>query len=360
MQKPAQFDWKESNLALFGSDTEKKVKKESAETEVAWKGSGSKPGLEVWRINKFKVEKWPVEDYGKFYSGDSYIVMNTYKEGEALKFDIHFWIGKYSTADEYGTAAYKTVELDTYHDDTPIQHREVQGHESVRFKEYFDFYTVMKGGCDSGFRRVGPQGYKARLFQVVGEKKQIAINQVPFKRGNLNSEDVFILDLGLRIYQFNGETATKDEKFKATQYVNIMKSDRQGKPRLDILEERSISPGHRFYKSIPEGKSKEKEEDDGSPKNEIAIYKISEVSGITDFDIVVSGSIDRNELKSNDVFVVNTGTDVFCWVGKGASIDERRNAMGYTHKYLMKQPNPFAPITVVSEGQKCPEFEAIW
>ena len=50
------------------------------------------------------------------------------KPGEDdLEYDVHFWIGKYSTQDEYGTAAYKTVELDTFLDDKPIQHREVQG-----------------------------------------------------------------------------------------------------------------------------------------------------------------------------------------------------------------------------------------
>jgi len=360
MEKPEKYDWKESNLALFGSDTEKKVKKESAEGEPAWKGSGQQVGVEIWRINKFKVEKWPIEDYGRFYSGDSYIVMNTWKEegGDELHHDIHFWIGKYSTQDEYATAAYKTVELDTFHDDKPIQHREVQGNESSKFKAYFDFYTIMKGGCDTGFRRVGPKAYKSRLFQVVGEKKQIAINQVPMKRGNLNSEDVFILDMGLRIYQFNGETATKDEKFKATQYVNMMRSERQGKPRLDILEEKSISPGHRFYKAIPLGKSKDK--CDETAKIEPGMFKITEEFGNTDFKVVLSGSLDKNELNSDDVYIICTGERIFAWIGKKASIDERRNTMTYTHRYLFNKGNPYLPVTVVSEGQEklCPEFTA--
>ena len=45
--KAKKYDWKDSNLALFGSDTEKSIKKESAQTEAAWKGAGLKPGLQV-------------------------------------------------------------------------------------------------------------------------------------------------------------------------------------------------------------------------------------------------------------------------------------------------------------------------
>ena len=60
MQKAKKYDWKDSNMALFGSDTEKKVKKESAESEPAWQNAGLVPGLKIWRINQFKVEAWHV------------------------------------------------------------------------------------------------------------------------------------------------------------------------------------------------------------------------------------------------------------------------------------------------------------
>jgi len=43
--------------------------------------------------------------------------------------------------DEYGTAAYKTVELDTFLGDKPVQHREVRDHESALFKSYFESLT---------------------------------------------------------------------------------------------------------------------------------------------------------------------------------------------------------------------------
>ena len=88
--KAKKYDWKDSNLALFGSDTEKKVKKDAAATETAWQGAGQAPGLKIWRIVKFKVTDWPKEDYGEFYNGDSYIILNTYKEEDGDVSILHF------------------------------------------------------------------------------------------------------------------------------------------------------------------------------------------------------------------------------------------------------------------------------
>ena len=56
------------------------IKKASAECEDAWKSAGEKEGLQIWRIVQFKVTHWPKQDYGKFYTGDSYIILNTYKK----------------------------------------------------------------------------------------------------------------------------------------------------------------------------------------------------------------------------------------------------------------------------------------
>ena len=44
---------------------------------------------------------------------------------------------------------------------------------------YLETITIMKGGCDTAFRRVKPTEYKNRMFQVVGERKNIRVNEVP-------------------------------------------------------------------------------------------------------------------------------------------------------------------------------------
>lgn len=152
MLKPRTPDWHETNLALFGSDIEKKIKKASADGEPQWGGAGVAAGVQTWRIESFKVVPWPRSKYGRFHTGDSYIVLHTYapepqKNPRKLAWQIHFWIGKESSQDEYGTAAYKAVELDNKLGMAAVQFREAEGYESDAFKKLFGGMLVyLKGG----------------------------------------------------------------------------------------------------------------------------------------------------------------------------------------------------------------------
>ena len=47
------------------------------QTALEIKSAGKNPGLEVWRIENFELKSLPKTQHGKFYIGDSYIVLNT-------------------------------------------------------------------------------------------------------------------------------------------------------------------------------------------------------------------------------------------------------------------------------------------
>ncbi|KAI8781961.1 gelsolin protein 2 [Biomphalaria glabrata] len=357
--KAKKYDWKDSNMALFGSETEKNVKKESAQTEPAWKNAGKEIGVQVWRIVKFKVQPWPKDDYGKFYEGDSYIVLNTYKEqdGDQLLYDIHFWIGRYSTQDEYGTAAYKTVELDTLLNDVPVQHREVQGHESELFKSYFKSISILKGGADTGFRHVKPEEYKPRLLQITGTKVSVTVTEVPMKKERVTSNDVFILDKGLEIFQWNGKTCNKDEKYKAVQVLQQIKSERGGKPNVETFDEDDNGAGffdHFTDDDDDDDDDSEFEDDSKTPE----LYRLSDASGEMEFEKLKEGRIFKNDFNSKDVFIFDNKKECFVWIGKGASKAEKQNALSYAHKFLQVSTHPLIPVTVVSEGQENKSFRS--
>jgi len=362
MQKAKKYDWKDSNLALFGSDLERNVKKASAETEKAWKGAGLNVGLQIWRVVKFQIEAWPKEQYGEFYSGDSYIILNTYiNPGEDdLEYDVHFWIGKYSTQDEYGTAAYKTVELDTYLDDKPIQHREVQGFESELFKSYFPVLEYLEGGAESGFRHVTPEEYKPRLFHFHGDRRKVEVKQVPLRLSSLTGDDVFILDLGRKAYKWTGATANKDERFKAMQYVNDLKGRRNGRLKVEYIEEGDQD--EEFVVNFKDGEDVEdvEEEETSFQKSSQSLFKLSDESGQMNFEKIAETDFKTSMLDSNDVFIVDGLKECFVWIGKDASPMERKQAMSYAHNYLVGACNAFAPITAILEGKETTAFRSFF
>jgi len=366
MLKPKEYDLKDSNVANIGSDLDKKIRQAAAKTEKAWTNAGREVGMQIWRIEKFTVQSVPKETYGTFYSGDSYILLNTYRKKDAPKllWDVHFWLGKFTTQDEAGTAAYKTVELDDLLGGDPVQHREVQGYESDLFLSYFkNQIKILEGGVDSGFKHVEPEKYRPRLLHLKGRKK-VRVTEVDLTFKSLNSGDVFIIDSGLKIYQWNGTKSGPQEKMKGAQLCRAIADERKGLPKISVFEESGKDLADFWTALGGQGTIKTAEEggDDAEAEkaSEKRLFQLSDASGKMEFKEVGTGAtVKRKLLDSNDVFILDTGAEVYTWIGKGASVDEKKKSMQFAQDYLVKYKRPlFIPIHRILEGGANETFES--
>ncbi|NXJ86904.1 CAPG protein, partial [Trogon melanurus] len=107
--------------------------------------------------------------------------------------------GRGSSRDEQGACALLSTQLTALLGERPVTHREVQGHESDLFMEYFPRgVTYQEGGVDSAFKPTHPGATAApgrKLYQVKGKKK-IRASERDLSWASFNTGDCFILDLG--------------------------------------------------------------------------------------------------------------------------------------------------------------------
>jgi gelsolin len=361
-----QVDLEDSNMANYGSEEHRQMRQDAARGEPAWEGAGNNPGIEIWRIEKFQVVRWPQDRYGEFYSGDSYIILHTKLDDEGKKeYDAFFWLGAETTQDEMGTAAYKTVELDDLLGDEPVQYREVQGNETKRFLDLFDRMTILDGGIETGFTHVKPTEYQPRLMHITGHKKHVQVYQVPIRPESLNDTDCFVLDAGLKIFQFNGTRSSAWEKRKANAVVDELQAQRHGKVRETYIIDGIADSGNALidefwtYFGGRPGSIPDAEEMKEPPQVEMTIQHISDASGRMEVNEVCRGNLDRSVLNSDDAFIVDAGAALFVWIGNGANRAEKREAMRRAVEYLQQSGRDTnIPIARVMEGKEPPEFHA--
>jgi hypothetical protein len=306
------------------------------------------PTFNVWRIENFKAVPWT--DFGSFYTGDSYLVLSATEVGDPpeIQRHVYYWIGSESTADEYVTAAAKAIELDNRFGGEPIQHREVQYHESSDFVKLFDSYgglTYLAGGVASGFKAVD-RTKGVRLYQVKGRRDPVLL-QVPPSGASLNQGDAFILTTDGAIYLWVGTSANIREKQKAALIAENLRVKFKGVP-VTRLENGATTPA--FWAllggEVPIAES--------SVADEVAeaanVRKIYKVDG-DKYALIAEGPAAARRLLSGGVFVVSRGEDVVVFLGKGTPPEVKKNAIDIGVKFLAEQGAPsYYPITVVREG----------
>lgn len=123
---------------------------------------------------------------------------------------------------------------------SPIQYREVQGFESQRFMSYFPKFITLKGGVSTGFHHVSeaPPLDLHRLYRITFTRttsgSSLVIRQVPADASSLVEGDVYVLDKGTKLLQFNAKTSAGQERFKAAEFVQALIQDRKSQCSLTV------------------------------------------------------------------------------------------------------------------------------
>ncbi|KAJ8899030.1 hypothetical protein K2173_008855 [Erythroxylum novogranatense] len=318
----------------------------SSSTKVldpAFQGVGQRPGTEIWRIENFQPVALQKSEYGKFYMGDCYIILQIFFiflsfffcavdniwKGGAYIYDIHFWIGRDTTQDEAGTAAIKAVELDAALGGRLMQHRE-------------PCIIPLEGGVASGFTKPEEEEFETLLYICKG-KRVVRMKQN-------------------KIYQFNGANSNIQERAKALEVIQFLKEKyHEGTCDVAIVDDGKLdteSDSGEFWVLMggfaPIGKKVTSEEDIIPESAPAKLYSI------TDGEVkIVEGELSKGLLENNKSYLLDCGAEVFVWVGRVTQVEERKSAIQAAEGFVVSQNRPKATrITRLIQGYETHAFKS--
>ncbi|XP_070814876.1 advillin [Chaetodon trifascialis] len=330
-------------------------------------------GIIIWRVEKMELVQLPEKSYGNFYEGDCYVLLSTKKVGSSLSYDIHYWIGSHSTQDEQGAAAVYTIQLDEFLGSTPVQHREVQNHESDAFKGYFKQGIIFKkGGVASGMRHTETNTYDIkRLLHVKGKKRVIA-KEVEMSWKSFNLGDVFLLDIGKTIVQWNGPKSNKQEKLKGMLLAkDIRDRERGGRAEIKVIEGEAETSSPQIMdvlnaalgertSELTEGPPDETA--DQEQKSKLTLYHVSDADGQMKVTEVATRPLIQDLLNHDDCYFLDQGgTKIFVWKGKKANKAERQAAMSRALEFIKAKNYPITTnVETVNDGAESALFKQLF
>lgn len=326
----------------------------AAEVRMVDDGSGDK---EVFRADEFDLVPVDPQYYGKFYTGDCYVIVYKYSMGGSENYIIYYWLGAKSTADEQGTAALKTVGLDNKYGGKAVQIRINEGKEPPHFFAIFGGkISTYFGGHGSSFKNANEAdtGHSTTnyLLQVRGTThNHIRAMEVEKRAASLNSNDVFVLFTPSITYIWAGKGSTGDEREMARQIANLTSKD----PTL-------ISEGQEkndFWEAIggqePYSADKRLQEEDKD--HQARLFHCSNATGSFKVDEIVD--FNQSDLMEEDVMLLDAWDHIFVWIGDESRPDEKQMAEQMAIEYLNTDPSKRdvnTPIVRVKQGFEPPTF----
>lgn len=314
----------------------------------------------------------PSSTFGSFFDGDCYIVLAIHKTGSRLSYDIHYWIGQASSQDEQGAAAIYTTQMDDFLKGQAVQHREVQGNESDAFRGYFkQGLVIRKGGVASGMKHVETNSSDVQRLLHVKGKRNVVAGEVEMSWRSFNRGDVFLLDLGKLIIQWNGPESNRMERLRGmTLAKEIRDQERGGRTYVAVVEGENEKASPQLMEVMNQVLGKRRELKPAVPdtavepalKAALKLYHVSDSEGKLVVREVATRPLTQDLLNHEDCYILDQGgLKIYVWKGKNANAQERKGAMSQALNFIKaKQYPPSTQIEVQNDGAESAVFQQLF
>ncbi|XP_071742121.1 villin-5-like isoform X3 [Rutidosis leptorrhynchoides] len=324
------------------------------EVDPAFQGAGRKPGIEVWRIENSNPVAVPEASYGKFFTGETYMILKTSpSKSGTFRYDIHYWVGKDASEGEAGIVAIKTLELDAAVGGRAVQYRELQGHESDRFLSCFKPCIIPE--------ETEPQEHKNRMFVCKG-KHVVHVQEVPLARSSLNHDAICILDSKNKIFQFNGSNTLIQERAKALEVVKYIRDTyHRSKCDMATIEDGMLmgdAEAGEFwgffggFAPLPKKTATNDAQSTDTFPNQLFCVNKGKA------ERVAADSLTKKLLDTHKCYFLDCGSEIYVWVGRSTPFDERKAANGAAEEHLRDQERPKSKIIRMIENFETVSFRS--
>jgi len=175
------------------------------------------------------------------------------------------------------------------------------------------------------------------------------MNKVPMAWSSMNHGDVFVLDSGKKIFVWRGAEASGSEKMAAGLIAAKLR-DHVGEEITHLEDgEEEAECDEEWTEHLPlDGRAEILDKDAGNDAaitdnvdKTIELYKISDVTGAMETELVKEGDLSKDDLDGNDAFLVSAGAlGVWVWLGRQATTEERQCAMQLGEKFIKEKELP--------------------
>ncbi|XP_038426342.1 villin-like protein isoform X3 [Canis lupus familiaris] len=330
--------------------------------------------LHVWIIENQRMVPVPERAYGNFFEEHCYIVLHvprSLKATQGASSDLHYWVGKEADAAAQGSAGAFVQHLLEALGGAAVQHREAQGHESHCFRSYFrPGVLYRKGGLDSALKHVETNMYNIQRLLHIQGRKHVSATEVELSWNSFNKSDIFLLDLGKIMIQWNGPETSISEKARGLALTcSLQDRERGGRAQIGVVDDEvKATDLMRIMEAVLGCRvgnlpaSMPNKSINQLQKASVRLYHVCEKEEDLVIQELATCPLTQHLLREEDYYILDQGgSKIYVWQGRMSGLQEKKAAFSRALAFIQAKGYPtYTNVEVVNDGAESAAFKQLF